>query len=209
MEKKTERGITWDEVDEKLKVDYVEILASLAYIDNDFDIKERQYIVDTLEKTGISEAHQERILRKFVEKPDIEIIQKKISEFSNSPLKFSLLTDLMTMAKADGKVTTSENEFISFAVKNLNFTEKQLGAIIIYINKMEDLKREMDKDERHAKVQRIMAPLVTIGIPILLSATMGWSLGILSFGAWAGYSGLSAIKMVNSGKSDKDLISKI
>ena len=209
MEKKIERGITWDEVDERTKEAYLDILASLAYVDGNFDMKERQFLVELLEKVGIPDDKRTNILKKFIEKPDMEEVRRKIKYFSDSPLKFSLLSDLILMEKADGRVDPKEHEFVSYVIEQLNFTQKQLGAIIIYLNKMEELKREMDEEVKKEKMNKILAPLITIGIPVLLSATMGWGLGILSFSAWVGYSGISALKLVNSGKDEKDLISKI
>lgn len=69
-------------------------------------------------------------------------LQKCLDTLKGSPLRFSLLTDIISFAKADGKYTPDEQKHIEDMAAYLGVDQKQYSILEQYVNKADEAQKQ-------------------------------------------------------------------
>ena len=190
-----EVGKGWKEATQEEKIAYLELLMWIANADGSFPLQQRELVVEILRRLELPIEEEQRILRRFFQKPDPEEVKKAIARFRNNPLRFSLIGDVITLALADDVILESEREVINSLAKELNITREQLQSIYLTILEARRIMAEnMKREQKEKLLAKINNPLLGVGLPFLLSAAFGWNVGGIAFIAWMGWGTISFLK---------------
>ena len=114
------------------RVDYLSIVASIAAADDKVTDEEITKIREFCETIGIGEIGLGMIIS-AVGDPSVIDIEPILARLSKSDLRFTLLTDMLFMAHADGIFVPSEEEEIRRIASMLNINQKQIDAMNKYV----------------------------------------------------------------------------
>ncbi len=190
-----EKGKGWREASKEEKVAYLELLMWIANADGEFPLQQRELVVDILRRLELPIEEEQRVLRRFFQKPDPVEVRRAMAKFKDNPLRFSLIGDVITLALADDVIQESEREVIDSLARELNITKEQLQSIYMTILEARRIMKENLKREQKEKLlAKLNNPLLGVGLPVVLSAALGWNVGGIVFIAWMGVGTLSFLK---------------
>lgn len=114
------------------RVDYLCIVASIAAADGKVTDDEITKIREFCNAIGIGEIGLGMIIA-GVGDPSVIEIEPTLTRLSKSDLRFTLLTDMLFMAYADGIFVPGEEEEILRIASMLNINQKQINAMNKYV----------------------------------------------------------------------------
>ncbi len=179
------------------KVAYLSILSAIAYADKDFSSKEKELLDKYLTLFELTDEEKAKIYSSvFVLKGE----QKKqyldlIDKLQDSELKFTLIYDLLLMAKADDDVSEEEMEYIYQIAEYLGINHEQVEAI----NQLQDglLKQVQENKLTRQNVQELFSELIaklsSLGITIATISAAGTVEGLSAAGITSGLAALGGI----------------
>lgn len=116
------------------KAAYLGALAGLATADREASVEEVEHLREIAHAAGLSEEDEQKILQAAKDMSGIDL-KNHLDVLKGSDLRYSLITDLIALAKADDSYTESERTMIEKVAKYLNITEKQFSALDQLMNK--------------------------------------------------------------------------
>ncbi len=174
------------------KVDYLSIVASIAAADgrvSDDEITQMRQYCETIEIGGIGIG----MILNAVEDPSVIDVPVVLERLSHTELKFTLLSDMLFMAYADGVVSPGEREEIEKIAVALGISRDQIAAIDRYIkNVLSAQQSESSSSEWKCIGRDIAAALAGTGVPVGAVAISGC---LCNPGAAMLSSGLEALGM--------------
>jgi len=122
---------------EQEKAAYLGAIASVASADRVASPEEVQFLTLLAQSAGISAEGQQEVIAAAHDSSNISIRQC-LDILKNSELRFSFITDVMSFAKADGKLDAQEQSKIQEMAQYLNINQQQFGALQQFIHKAEE-----------------------------------------------------------------------
>jgi uncharacterized tellurite resistance protein B-like protein len=116
------------------KVAYLGALAGLATADREASEEEVEQLREITHAAGLSAEGEQNILDAAKDTSGDDL-KKHLDVLKGSPLRFSLITDLIALAKADGSYSEDERKMIEKVAKYLNIDEKQFSVLDQLVNK--------------------------------------------------------------------------
>ena len=107
---------------------YLGAIASIASADRTASEEEIEYLSDLADAADLSERQKQAVIRAATEVSG-EDLTRCLDILKNSELKYSLLTDLMAFAKADGEYTDDEKENVDKIAQYLGVNEQQYSLL--------------------------------------------------------------------------------
>lgn len=177
------------------RVNYLSIVAALAYADKEFHDKEKTTLMKCCDELHISDKGRGAIFSAVFNTGDEEknLLAERLNDLKNSDLKFTLISDLFIMAHADGVSVVQEETFINSFAEKIGVSKEQVKVIkevqenlakLAGIPESSDQYKEMLKDAA--------ANLAAAGIPILAIAFSGSVFGLSGAGIVSGLAALGA-----------------
>jgi uncharacterized tellurite resistance protein B-like protein len=159
------------------RVDYLSIVASIASADGKVTDDEITKIREFCGAIGIGDIGIGMIIA-AVEDPSVVDLQPILTRLSQTDLKFTLLTDMLFMAHADGIVVPGEEEEICKIASMLNITPEQIEAINKYVEAVISA-QHADRSESDWKKLgcEIAGVLASTGVPLGAVAIAGTVFG--------------------------------
>ncbi len=195
--RKIEKGKSWREASEEEKKAYIDLLMWITNADGSFPLEQRKLVVDMLDKIGLKDFEKEEALKKFFQKPSPVVVRQSLEEFRNNPLRFSLMGDIITLALADDVVVAKEKNVIDKVASTLNITREQLQSIYLTILEAKRIMKEnIKEEEKRKRLKMLNNPLLGVGLPLILSVTLGWNVGGITFLLWLGGGTISFVKKI-------------
>ena len=143
----TQSGTILTGYSEQEKAAYLVVLASLATADREASPEELEQIQEMAQAAGLSQ-EQERVVLHSAKDVTGEDLTKGLDILKNSELKYSLITDLIALAKADDNYTADEKANIEKISKYLQVDQKQFSVINQFVD------RAAEKAEDPQQVQQ-------------------------------------------------------
>jgi len=186
-----------EEYSENEKIAYLSILASVCYVDKEFDDREKRQLDALLVQLKISDEGKSEIYssifsfqheNKFAK---IKIIQN----LGNTDLRYTLIADLCSFSLADTTFSNEEYQYILGIGEALGVTQEQVDAIKSIQENFAKIKNTPSKTEIFKSlIKDSTASLAAVGVPagaIAVSGTAGLSAvgmttGLASLGALVG-----------------------
>ncbi|MGV3587795.1 MAG: TerB family tellurite resistance protein [Adhaeribacter sp.] len=122
---------------EQEKAAYLGAIASVASADRVASSEEVQFLTLLAQSAGISAEGQQEVVAAAHDSSNISIRQC-LDILKNSELRFSFITDVMSFAKADGKLDAQEQSKIQEMAQHLNINQQQFGALQQFVHKAEE-----------------------------------------------------------------------
>ncbi len=160
------------------KIDYLSLVASIAAADGKVTDDEITQIREFCSQIGIGELGIGMIIA-AIEDPSIIDVPNVLARLATTDLKFTLLTDMLFMACADGKFSPDERQEINKIAAELNISQKQITALNQYVTTVIKAQRA---DGKHADWKQVGAELAGVlasaGVPLGAVVVSGYMCGL-------------------------------
>ena len=146
---------------EDQKIDYLCLVASIAAVDGVMSNDEISTLREFCERIGIGAPGIGVIIGTIGEPSGLDghVI---LSRLAHTDLKFTLLTDMLCMAYADGRISPAEREEIDSLAAKLEISPAQIRAVDEYLKTV--LARHADEMDELANNASYI--LIQVGIPV-------------------------------------------
>ena len=116
------------------KVAYLGALAGLATADREASDEEVEHLREIAHAAGLSAEDEQNILEAAKDTSGNDL-KKHLDVLKGSDLRYSLITDLIALAKVDESYTDDERKNIEKVAKYLNIDEKQFSVLDQFVDK--------------------------------------------------------------------------
>ncbi len=116
---------------------YLGAIASIATADHEASEEELDYIRALAQSADLSSEQEERVVRASKEISANEL-ERCLDILKNSDLRFSLVTDIISFAKSDGKYSEDEKRNIEQIAQHLNIDQNQFSLLDLFVKKSAD-----------------------------------------------------------------------
>lgn len=110
---------------------YLSVIASLATADRQASEEELEYLQALCESAELSGAQTHNVLAAAQETSDAHLKQN-LEALQSSDLRYSLVTDLITFAKADQEYSAKEQQYIQQIAQKLHVDQNQFSLLNQY-----------------------------------------------------------------------------
>lgn len=123
------------------KTAYLSAVASIATADRKATADEVEFLEALIDSADLSGAHEQEVIQ-AANDPSNANLQRNLDVLKNSQLRFSLLTDVISFAKADGQYTAEEQKMIQQIASYLNINQNQFNALNQFVNTAETAQQQ-------------------------------------------------------------------
>jgi uncharacterized tellurite resistance protein B-like protein len=116
------------------KTAYIASIASIATADRQASDEEIEFLQALTDSAGLSQAEEQVVLQSARDTSTANL-QGHLSVLKNSNLRFSLISDIIGFAKADGHYTPEKESKIKQIASYLNIDESQYSALNQFVDK--------------------------------------------------------------------------
>jgi uncharacterized tellurite resistance protein B-like protein len=150
------------------RVDYLTIIASMAGADVSIAPEETAKLRELCRALELPERETQQIID--TSHRPTAFIERHIDALKASPLRFTLLSDCLSLAYADGEYAKTERKEIASLAKALDVSDEQLAALEECARAVAEAHAKHNSTDWKAKSEKLAANLASVGIPI---ATVG------------------------------------
>jgi uncharacterized tellurite resistance protein B-like protein len=136
------------------KAAYIGALAALATADRSAEGEELEHIRDIAHAAGISPEKEQEIVH-AAKDPSGQDLKRCLDILKSSELRFSLITDLIAVAKADESYTEDEKRNIEKVSQYLNVDKNQFSVLDQFVSKAADSEQSPEEITDPNLVQRL------------------------------------------------------
>jgi uncharacterized tellurite resistance protein B-like protein len=115
---------------------YLGAIASIATADREASQEEITFLEALSQAAQLSDTQKGAVLQAAKDPSNISL-EKCLEQLKNSDLRFSLITDIISFAKADGKYSPEEQTKITEMASELNVNQEQVQALSQVVNEAE------------------------------------------------------------------------
>lgn len=167
------------------RVDYLIIVASMAGADVALKQEETDKLRALCKELGLPEEETKKVLT--ASESATASVERHLESLKTSPLRFSLLSDCVSLAYADGTYEKSEKSEIRALAAQLGVTEEQLSAIEAFVATCHEAARTGSASAKAG--EEIAERLAQVGVPIGVMAAIS-AVGLEMTGAATGLAAL-------------------
>jgi uncharacterized tellurite resistance protein B-like protein len=157
---------------------YLGAIAAIATADHSASEEELEHLMALADSAGISIEQKEAVRRAALETSPDEL-RRFIEILRNSELRFSLVTDLISFAKADNSYSEEEKTTIEGIAKQLDINKKQYSLLDEFAEETSNVQAEVEPEQ--LQQQGFLSSLVPAGLKDKLSQS-GINVGSLTKG---------------------------
>jgi uncharacterized tellurite resistance protein B-like protein len=162
---------------EQEKTAYLSAIASLATADRQASQAEGQFLQALCQQAGLSESSTRQVAA-AAQNASNEGIQQNLDSLKNSDLRFSLVTDLISFARADGSYANDEEAMIGKMAQYLGINPEQKQTLETVVDQAATVAHDPQDPAKQGFFDRIGDKLSSVGIP--KSALMTGLLGVVA-----------------------------
>ncbi|MBO2013105.1 TerB family tellurite resistance protein [Hymenobacter negativus] len=162
---------------EQEKTAYLSAIASLATADRQASGAETQFLQALAQQAGLSGGATQQVLA-AAQDSNNQTIQQNLDALKNSDLRFSLITDLISFARADGSYANDEEAMIGKMAQYLGINPEQKQTLENVVDQAANVPHDPQDPAKEGFFGRIGDKLSSVGIP--KSALMTGLLGVLA-----------------------------
>lgn len=162
---------------EQEKTAYLSAIASLATADRQASGAETQFLQALAQQAGLSGGATQQVLAAAQDSTN-QSIQQNLDVLKSSDLRFSLITDLISFARADGSYANDEEAMIGKMAQYLGINPEQKQTLENVVDQAATVPHDPQDPAKEGFFSRIGDKLSDVGIP--KSALMTGLLGVLA-----------------------------
>lgn len=159
------------------KTAYLSAIASLATADREASGAENQFLQALAQQAGLSGGATQQVLAAAHDASN-ESIQQNLDALKGSDLRFSLVTDLISFARADGSYANDEEAMIAKMAQYLGINPEQKQALETVVDQAANVPHDPQDPAKQGFLSGISDKLSSVGIP--KSALMAGLLGVVA-----------------------------
>jgi uncharacterized tellurite resistance protein B-like protein len=169
------------------RVDYLMIIASMAGADVVLASAETDKLRQLCRQLELSEGETQRVLA-AAHRPTATV-ERHLDALKASPLRFTLLSDCLSLAYADGEYSKGERKEIHALARALGIDDPQVSALEECVQALRKAADQEVGGDHHQHVEKLAERLAAVGIPVGVVATLS-ALGLTSAGVSTGAASL-------------------
>ncbi|MBF9224227.1 TerB family tellurite resistance protein [Hymenobacter ruricola] len=159
------------------KTAYLSAIASLATADRQASGAETQFLQALAQQAGLSGGATQQVLA-AAQDANNQSIQQNLDALKGSDLRFSLVTDLISFARADGAYANDEEAMIGKMAQYLGINPEQKQTLETVVDQAASVPHDPQDPAKQGFFDRIGDKLSSVGIP--KSALMTGLLGVVA-----------------------------
>ena len=160
------------------RVDYLCLIASMAAADNIVSNDELTQLRRFCEAAKVDAIDVGLILSAAADPSSLDILEM-LKRLAQTDLRFTLLSDLLFMAYADGIVAPEEDEDMQYIARHLNINPEQVAATELYVkNVLAAQTSDASKKDWTAIGSELAGALAGAGVPLGAVALSGCLCGV-------------------------------
>ncbi|MEJ7660054.1 MAG: TerB family tellurite resistance protein [Hymenobacter sp.] len=159
------------------KTAYLSAIAALATADRQATAPEAEFLQRLAQQAGLSDDATRRILT-AADSADNQSVQQDLDQLKSSDLRFSLITDLISFARADGTYSAGEQDMVDKMASYLGVNPEQKQALENVVDQAATVRRNPQDPAKEGFLSSIGDKLSNVGIP--KGALMAGLLGVVA-----------------------------
>ena len=159
------------------KTAYLSAIASLATADRQVSGAESQFLQALAQQAGLSDGATQQVLA-AAQDANNQNIQQHLDVLKNSDLRFSLVTDLISFARADGSYSNDEEAMIGKMAQYLSINQEQKQTLETVVDQAATVPHDPQDPAKEGFLSSIGDKLSSVGIP--KGALMAGLLGVVA-----------------------------
>ena len=159
------------------KTAYLSAIASLATADRQASGAESQFLQALAQQAGLSGGDTQQVLAAAQDASN-QSIQQHLDVLKNSDLRFSLVTDLISFARADGSYSNDEEAMIGKMAQYLGINQEQKQTLETVVDQSATVAHDPQDPAKEGFLSSIGDKLSGVGIP--KGALMAGLLGVVA-----------------------------
>jgi uncharacterized tellurite resistance protein B-like protein len=180
------------EFSDQEKVAYLSAIASIATADRQATQEEAEFLQALGQTANLSEQQQQEVANAAKDSSNAAL-QQHLNTLKNSQLRFSLITDIISFAKSDGKYTPDEEARIKEVATYLGIDQQQYAALNQVVSQAEKARQQgqdvsqpnflqssgiSDVLQKAGISSGMMKGMLALAAPLLLGRMFGGSAGV-------------------------------
>ncbi len=157
------------------KAAYLSVIASLASADREASAAEIEFLQQLAQQAGLSAGATQQVLSAAQDSTN-QSVQANLDTLRNSELRFSLVTDLISFARADGSYANDEEAMVNKIASYLGINQQQTQALEQVVDQAANVPHDANDPTKQGFLSGITNKLEGVGIP--KGALMAGLLGI-------------------------------
>ncbi|WP_019948993.1 TerB family tellurite resistance protein [Hymenobacter aerophilus] len=159
------------------KAAYLSVIASLASADREASAPEIEFLQQLSHQAGLSGSATQQVLS-AAKDANNQTVKNNLDALRGSDLRFSLVTDLISFARADGAYSNTEEEMVNKISQYLGINQQQQNTLEQVVDQAANVPHDASDPAKQSFLGGIGDKLESAGIP--KNALMAGLLGIVA-----------------------------
>lgn len=159
------------------KTAYLSAIAALATADRQASAPEAEFLQRLAQQAGLSEGATRQVLA-AADHADNSTVQQSLDQLKSSDLRYSLVTDLISLARADGNYSPGEEEMVGKMAAYLGINPEQKQTLESVVDQAASVPHDPQDPNKQGFLSSIGDKLSNVGIP--KGALMAGLLGVVA-----------------------------
>jgi len=159
------------------KTAYLSAIAALATADRQASAPEAEFLQRLTQQAGLSQGAAQQVLQ-AAQSSSNQTIQQNLDALKGSDLRFSLITDLISFARADGAYSNEEEAMVSKMASYLGVNAEQKATLENVVDQAANVPHSAEDPNKQGFLSGIGDKLSNVGIP--KGALMAGLLGVVA-----------------------------
>ena len=159
------------------KTAYLSAIAALATADRQATAPEAEFLQRLAQQAGLSQEATRAVLT-AADSADNQTVQQNLDELKNSDLRYSLVTDLISFARADGTYSPGEQQMVDKMAAYLGVNPEQKQTLENVVDQAASVPHNPQDPAKEGFLSSIGDKLSNVGIP--KGALMAGLLGVVA-----------------------------
>jgi uncharacterized tellurite resistance protein B-like protein len=162
---------------ESEKTAYLSAIAALATADRQASAPEAEFLQRLAQQAGLSDGATRQVLA-AADHADNSTVQQSLDQLKSSDLRYSLVTDLISLARADGNYSAGEEEMVGKMAAYLGINPEQKQTLENVVDQAASVPHDPQDPNKQGFLSSIGDKLSNVGIP--KGALMAGLLGVVA-----------------------------
>jgi len=159
------------------KTAYLSAIAALATADRQASAPEAEFLQRLTQQAGLSQGAAQQVLQ-AAQSSSNQTIQQNLDALKGSDLRFSLITDLISFARADGAYSNDEEAMVSKMADYLGVNAEQKATLENVVDQAANVPHDAQDPGKQGFLSGLGDKLSNVGIP--KGALMAGLLGVVA-----------------------------
>lgn len=159
------------------KTAYLSAIAALATADRQATAPEAEFLQRLAQQAGLSQEAIRQVLT-AADSADNHTVQQSLDQLRSSDLRYSLVTDLISLARADGTYSPGEEEMVGKMAAYLGINPEQKQTLESVVDQAASVPHDPQDPNKQGFLSSIGDKLSNVGIP--KGALMAGLLGVVA-----------------------------